>query len=44
MDESRSLSAGDRVRTTFDEHLSVQGEKPMSAYENCDHDKLNAVA
>jgi len=44
MDEPGSPSAADRVRETFDEHLSVQGEKPMSAYENCDHDKLNAAA
>ena len=45
MDEPGSPSAADRVRETFDEHLSVQGgEKPMSAYENYAHDKLKAGA
>jgi hypothetical protein len=45
MDEPGSPSAADRVRKTFDEHLRVQGgEKPMSAYEYYDHDKLKAGA
>jgi hypothetical protein len=45
MDEPGSPSVADRVRKTFDEQLSVQGgEKPMSAYENYDHDKLKAGA
>ena len=45
MDEPGSPSVADRVRKTFDEHCSVQGgEKPMSAYENYDHDKVKAGA
>jgi hypothetical protein len=45
MDEPGSPSAADRDRKTFDGQRSVQGgEKPMSAYESCDHDKLKAGA
>jgi hypothetical protein len=45
MDEPGSSSAADRVRKTFDQHFPEQGgEKPMSAYEYYDHDKLKAGA
>jgi hypothetical protein len=45
MDEPGSPSAADRIRVTFDEQLSVQGgEKPMSAYEYDDQDKLKTSA
>ena len=43
MDEPGSPCVADRVRKTFYEHPSVQGgEKPISGYENYDHDKLEA--